>query len=158
MGGMRLPPSVHIVLAPSRIVGAGVGIAALGTLAVVFLLPADAWQQAAAVLVVVTWAAAIFWVVALRRGRFAITELRLAPDLVLVVHRGDGRLVGGHVRRSTYVGAGVTSIVWRADGAFWSRALLIVPDMLPAEDFRRLRVMLRYARSAVVQGMPASQA
>jgi hypothetical protein len=158
MGDMRLPPSVHIVLGPSRIVGAGVGIAALGTLAVVFLLPADAWQQAAAVLVVVTWAVAIFGVVALRRGRFAITELRLAPDLVLVVHRGDGRLVAGHVRRSTYVGAWVTSIVWRADGAFWSRAILIVPDMLPAEDFRRLRVMLRYARSAVVQGMPASQA
>ena len=93
MGDMRLPPSVHIVLGPSRIVGASVGIAALGTLAVVFLLPADAWQQAAAVLVVVTWAAAIFWVVALRRGRFAIAELRLAPDLVLVVHRGDGQLV-----------------------------------------------------------------
>jgi hypothetical protein len=158
MGDMRLPPSVHIALGPSPIVGAAVGIVALGTLAIVFLLPADAWQQAGAVLVVLTWAAAIFWVVALRRGRFAITELRLAPDLVLVVHRGDGRLVAGHVRRSTYVGAWVTSIVWRADGAFWSRAILIVPDMLPAEDFRRLRVMLRYARSAVVQGMPASQA
>ena len=134
------------------------GVAALGTLAIVFLLPADAWQQAGAVFLVVTWAAAIFWVVALRRSRFAITELRLAPDLVLVVHRGDGRLVAGHVRRSTYVGAWLTSIVWRADGAFWSRAILIVPDMLPAEDFRRLRVMLRYARSAVAQEVPASQA
>jgi hypothetical protein len=158
MSDMRLPPSVHIVLGASRIVGAGVGLAALGTLAIVFLLPADAWQQAGAVLVVVMWAAAIFWVVALRRSPFAITELRLAPDLVLVVHRGDGRLVAGHVRRSTYVGAWLTSIVWRADGAFWSRAILIVPDMLPAEDFRRLRVMLRYARSAVAQGVPASHA
>jgi hypothetical protein len=158
MGGMRLPPSVHVVLGPSRIVGAGIGLAALGALAIVFLLPADAWQQALGVLVVVTWAAASFWVVALRRSRFSIAELRLAPDLVLVVHRGDGRLTAGHVRSSTYVGAWVTSIVWRADGAFRSRAILIVPDMLPAEDFRRLRVMLRYARSAVAQGVPASQA
>ena len=77
---------------------------------------------------------------------------------MLAVHRGDGRLAAGHVRRSTYVGAWMTSVVWRADGAYWSRAILIVPDMLPAEDFRRLRVMLRYARSAVAQEVPASQA
>lgn len=158
MRGMRLPPSVHVVLGPSRIVGSGVGIAALATLAIVFLLPAESWQQAVAVLVVVTWAAAAFWVVALRRSRFAITELRLAPDLVLVVHSGDGRLVAGHVRSSTYVGAWLTTIVWRADGAYWSRAVLIVPDMLPADDFRKLRVMLRYARSAVAQDAPVSQA
>ena len=29
--------------------------------------------------------------------------------------------------------------------------MLVVPDMLPAEDFRRLRVMLRYARSGVAR-------
>lgn len=155
---MRLPPSVHVVLGPSCIVGAAIGAAALATLTIVFLLPAYAWQQALAVLAVVGWAAVTFWVVALRRGRFAITELRLAPDLVLVVHRGDGRLVAGHVRSSTYVGARVTTIVWRADGAYWSSAVLVVSDMLAAEDFRRLRIMLRYARNAVAQGVPASQA
>jgi hypothetical protein len=155
---MRLPPSVHVVLGPSRIVGAAIGVAALGTLVVVFLLPADAWKQALGVLAVSVWAAATCWVVALRRSRFAVTELRLAPDLVLVVHMGDGRLVAGHVRSSTYVGAWITTVVWRADGAYWSRAVLMVPDMLAAEDFRRLRVMLRYARNAVVQGVPASQA
>ena len=157
MGSMRLPPSVHVVFGPSRIVGAGIGVAALATLAVMFLLPVQAWQQAIGVVVVLAWAAVAFRVVALRRSRFAITELRLAPDLVLVVHMGDGRLVAGHVRSATYVGAWVTTIVWRADGAYWSRAVLIVPDMLEAEDFRKLRVMLRYARSAVEQGVPASQ-
>jgi cyanate permease len=138
--------------------GAAIGVAALATLAVVFLLPIDAWQQALAVLAVLAWAAVTFWVVALGRSRFAITELRLAPDLVLVVRMGDGRLVAGHVRSSTYVGAWVTTIVWRADGTYWSRTVLVLPDMLAAEDFRRLRVMLRYARNAVAQGVPASQA
>lgn len=157
MGGMRLPPSVHVVFAPSRIVGAGIGVAALATLAIVFLLPMDAWLQFIAAFAVLAWAAAAFRIVALRRTRFATTELRLAPDLVLVVRMGDGRLVAGHVRSATYVGAWVTTIVWRADGAYWSRAVLIVPDMLDAEDFRKLRVMLRYARSAVEQGVPASQ-
>src|SRR5206468_216967 len=84
---------------PSRIAGAAIGVAALGTLAVVFMLPADAWQHALAVLAVLAWVTLAFWVVALRRGRFAITQLRLAPDLVVGVHRGDGRLVPGHRRR-----------------------------------------------------------
>jgi toxin CptA len=155
---MRLPPSVHVVLGPSRIVGAVIGLAGLATIVIVFLLPVDGGLQALGVLAVLAWVAAVFWVVALRRSRFAITELRLAADLVLVVHMGDGRLVAGHVRSSTYVGAWVTTIVWRADRARWSRTVLIVADMLPAEDFRRLRVMLRYARSAVEEGVPASQA
>jgi len=100
--------------------------------------------------------AVAFHVVALRRGRWAVTELRLAPDLVLVVHRGDGRLIAGHVRSATYVAASLSSIVWRPDGGRYSRAILIVPDMLPEEDFRRLRVMLRYARNAEVQDTPLS--
>ena len=155
---MRLPPSVHVVLGPSRIVGVGVGLAALAVLAVVFALPLAAWQQGLVTLAVLAWAARAFVVVALRRSPRAVTELRLAPDLVLVAHHGDGRLVAGHVRSATYVGELVTSIVWRPDDAWRSRAILVVPDMLPADDFRRLRVMLRYARNAEAQGAPASHA
>ncbi len=109
MGGMRLPPSVHVVLGPSRIVGAAIGVAALATLAVVLALPLPAWQQSALCVLVAGWALVVFRVVALRRGAFAVTELRLAPDLVLVVHMGDGRLVAGHVRSATYVGAWMTT-------------------------------------------------
>ena len=154
---MRLPPSVHVVLGPSRCVGAAIGIATLATLVVVLILPWDAWLHFLACLAVLAWAGIAFHVVALRRGRWAVTELRLAPDLVLVVHRGDGRLIAGHVRSSTYVAASLTSIVWRPDGARLSRAILIVPDMLTEEDFRRLRVLLRYARNAEVQDTPLSQ-
>jgi len=154
---MRMPPSVHVVLGPSRCVGAEIGVAALATLVVVLNLPWDAWVHFFTCLAVLAWAGIAFHVVALRRGRWAVTELRLAPDLVLVVHRGDGRLIAGHVRSATYVAASLTSIVWRPDGARFSRAILIVPDMLPEEDFRRLRVMLRYARNAEVQDTPLSQ-
>ena len=104
------------------------------------------------------WALVSFQRQAVRRGNGVVKELRLAPDLILVVCLGDGRLIAGHVRRATYVGPWLTSIVWRPDGAWWSRSLLVVPDMLPEDDFRRLRVMLRYARSADVQRIPASHA
>ena len=118
MGGMRLPPTVHVVLRPSRTVGAGLGVAALATLAVVLALPWPAWAQAAAAAGVLAWAAFAFRRHALLRGAGAVTELRLAGDLVLVAHLADGTLVAGHVRSSTYVGAQLTSIVWRPDGAW----------------------------------------
>jgi len=133
---MRLPPILHVSLGPSRIAGAAIGTMTLATLVVVLQFPIAPWQHAVIC---------------------AIVQLRLAPDLLIVVTRGDGRLVGGHVRSSTCVSAAMTSIVWRPDGARWSRAILVVPDMLPADEFRRLRVMLRYARSGRTQDAPANQ-
>ena len=155
---MRMPPSVHVVLSPSRIAGTGIGLLAVATIALTIALPLQPLPQIAMIAAVVAWAGWSFHVDALHRGRFAVTEVRLAPDLILVACMGDGRLVAGHVRAATYVGAWITTIVWRPDGRRWSRAILVLPDMLPAEDFRRLRVMLRYARSGEAQEAPASQA
>ncbi len=155
---MRIPPSVHVVLSPSLITGVGIGVLAVATLALTVALPLPPILQCGLAAAIVAWAGWCFQVDALHRGAFAVTEVRVAPDLVLVACMGDGRLAAGHVRAATYVDAWLTTIVWRPDGARWSRAILILPDMLPAEDFRRLRVMLRYARSAEVQGAPASQA
>jgi hypothetical protein len=155
---MRRPPSVHVVLSPSRIAGACIGVFAMATIALTVGLPLEPLVQMAMIAAVVAWAGWSFQVDALRRGSLAVTELRLAPDLILIACMGDGLLVAGHVRASTYVGAWVTTIVWRPDGSRWSRTILVLPDMLPAEDFRRLRVMLRYARSGDVQDLPASHA
>jgi hypothetical protein len=155
---MRMPPPVHVVLAPSRIAGAGIGVLAAATIALTIALPLQTLLQVAMIAAVVAWAGWSFHADALHRGRFAVTEVRLAPDLILVACMGDGRLVAGRVRASTYVGAWVTTIVWRPDGWRWSCSILVLPDMLPAEDFRRLRVMLRYARSCETQDLPANQA
>jgi hypothetical protein len=155
---MRMPPSVHVVLAPSRIAGVGIGLLAAATIALTLALPLEPWLQAISVAAVVTWAGGSFQVAALHRGRRAVTQIRVAPDLMLVACMGDGHLAAGYVRAATYVGPWMTTIVWRPDGRPTSRAILVLPDMLPAEDFRRLRVMLRYARSAEVQDVPASQA
>jgi hypothetical protein len=157
-GGMRLPPAVHVELHPSRVAGAAIGALALVTLAVLFALPLPAWQQSAGTVAVAGWAWLAFGRVALRRGVRTVTALTLAHNRMVIASLGDGTRVAGHVRGATFVGSLVTSIVWRPDGARWSRAVLVLPDMLPAEDFRRLRVLLRYARSDVAQGDPASQA
>jgi hypothetical protein len=44
-------------------------------------------------------------------------------------------------------GAMLTPIVLRPTGAHRSRAIAILPDMLGAEDLRKLRVLLRLGRS-----------
>ena len=154
---MRLPPVVHVSLGPSRSAGAAIGVGTLATLVVVLMLPLEPWLHGAVCAVVLAWAWVAFERIAVRSIPDAVVQLRLAPDLMIVVTRGDGRRVAGHVRSSTCVSAAVTSIVWRPDGARWSRSILVLPDMLPPDDFRRLRVMLRYARSGLEQEAPANQ-
>ena len=59
----------------------------------------------------------------------------------------DGTSIDAEILGDSYVGAWLTCVVWRAEGAPWwrpARTLLFLPDTLPAEDFRRLRVLLRY--------------
>ena len=154
---MRLPPIVHVSLGPSRSAGAAIGVAALATLVVILLLPLEPWQHGAACAVVLAWAWVAFERIAVRATPDAVVQLRLAPNLLIVVTRGDGRLIAGHVRSATCVSATLTSIVWRPDGARRSRSILVLRDMLPPDDFRRLRVMLRYARNGLEQEAPASQ-
>ncbi len=59
----------------------------------------------------------------------------------------DGRSIEGTVLAETYVGESLTSIVWRPDRARRSRAVALLPDMMPNEDLRRLRVILRYSQA-----------
>ena len=155
---MRLPSAVYVSLGPSRTAGACIGVATLATLVVVLMLPLPPWQHAAMCAVVLAWAWVAFERIAVRATPDAVVHLRLAPDLLIVVTRGDGRLVAGRVRLSTCVSAVLTSIVWRPDRARVSRSILVLPDMLPPDDFRRLRVLLRYARSGLAQDAPASHA
>ena len=155
---MRLPPAVHITLAPSRLAVAWIAAVALVACIVALTLPIDPVLSGLAMLGIVVWAGDRMVVVAWRRGPRASLALWLTGDRMLVVRRGTGALVAGHVRAASYVGPRITTIVWRPDGAHWSRAEWILTDMLPADDFRRLRVLLRYGRNDVAQGTPASHA
>ncbi|MGH8802431.1 MAG: protein YgfX, partial [Casimicrobiaceae bacterium] len=107
---------------------------------------------------ILAWAADRALVVALRRGRRAVRSFDVAADLHLCVGFGDGTTRRGCVEPGTCVTSRVTTLVWRPNGSAFARSVLILPDMLPAEDFRRLRVLLRYARKDPAHGAPASHA
>jgi len=158
MDGMVLPPTVIVTPGASRSAGVLLGLMATATVAVVVALPLELWLQSGLILALAAWTTHVFHRVALRRGARAVTEVRLAANRLIAVRHGGRPLVAGHVRTASHVGSRLTTIVWRPDGARWSRTLVLLPDMLPPDDFRRLRVLLRYARSDDVQGVPASHA
>ena len=72
---------------------------------------------------------------------------RARPGRRLLVSLGgdvevDG--VAGALRDGSFVAPWLVSIRWRPAGTWKDRSLLVAPDMLGVEDFRRLRVLLRW--------------
>ena len=96
----------------------------------------------------------------------ALRALRNAPpaglvlrmDATVVILETDGRTTDAALTTESYTGTLVTTLVLRVPGKRTLRTCVVLPDMLPAEDFRRLRVRLRYVTSAVEAGAPASHA
>jgi hypothetical protein len=43
-----------------------------------------------------------------------------------------------------FVAPWLVAVRWRPAGRWRDRSLLVVPDMLGADDFRRLRVLLKF--------------
>jgi hypothetical protein len=155
---MRWPPPVRVTLAPSRYACWLIALLALATCVVVGTLPLPPLVLSLASTGIVAWAVDRIVVVGLRRGSRAIQAFELRGDLSLVVAFASGAACAGRVQPASYVGARLSTIVWRPYGRRRARAILILPDMLAADDFRRLRVLLRYARSDVAQDAPASHA
>ncbi len=135
-----------------------IGSLTLSTCVVIATLPLEPAAIGLASIVVVVWGIDRIHVVALRHGPRAVRQFELRGDLTVVVVTGDGNARAGRVHRDSYVGARLSTLVWRPFGRWRSRAILLLPDMLPADDFRRLRVLLRYGRSDVAHGAPASHA
>lgn len=155
---MRWPPPVRVSLAPSIAASLLIGLLGLCTCCVLATLELGVPITALAILAVVLWAIDRIVVVALRFGSRAVRQFELRGDLTVIVLTGDGVACAGRVHRESYVGARVSTIVWRPFGRWRLRTILLLPDMLPPADFRRLRVLLRYGRSDVAQGRPASHA
>jgi hypothetical protein len=80
-------------------------------------------------------------------GRGVPALMHVGNDRRMTVTDCEGRSHDGTILDDTFVGAWLTTIVWRRDGSpWWARtsAIVVLPDMLSADEFRRLRVALRY--------------
>ncbi len=155
---MRPPVQLRVSPRPSRAAAVVIVVFAVAAFGAVVSLPTPIAVDMVAAVALFGWARHHFRRHVTRRSPRAVIEILLSSDAVIVVRRNDGKLVAGHVRSATFVHPWFTSIVWRPDGARWSRSLPLAPDMLGIDEFRRLRVLLRYGRREVTAGSPASHA
>ena len=160
---MKPPPSLHLEPRSSLRAVALVTALHAATATLLLTLPLPIGARLAGAIAIALAGMLNVWRVA---GGCAPASLHVGVDGRIAITRRDGRAEAGAVLADSYVGRRLTTIVWRPDKQHRARTLLIVADMLPAEEFRRLRVMLRYGRSfdaggeasAVDAGRPASHA
>jgi hypothetical protein len=154
---MHAPPPLRIDLAPSRTSAVLIGLSCVATAALVAWLPLP-WELRVATILAIGINGGRALATALQWPQRATVGFVLRADRTLTLLLRDGRTAFGCVQPASYVGACLTTVVWREPGRRIPRALLILPDMLDGEAFRQLRVLLRYGRSDEVAGVPASQA
>lgn len=155
---MRLPVQLRVSLRPSRTAAFAIFAIAAVSWAAVLVLSVPTIAHLVTGLALGGWALLACRRHAWRTSPRAVVEVMLSSDAVVVVRQRDGRLIAGLVRPATFVHPRFTSIVWRPDRAWLSRSVPLLPDMMGLDDFRRLRVLLRYGRREVTAGAPASQA
>ena len=142
---MKLLPPLRLAPRRSRLATAIIAASYAATAALLLALPLPA--------VVVFGGAggiglACVWTLWRALGRSAPLLLRVGVDRRIAVITADGRACDGDILADSYVGHRLTTIVWLPDGARRARTLMVAADTLSAEDFRRLRVALRYGRAA----------
>ena len=72
-------------------------------------------------------------------------RLWLARDGNVRVEWRDGRAIEGSVRPGSFVAPWLTIVRWRPEGAWCDRTVPLLPGMVDAEAFRRLRIVLRFS-------------
>jgi hypothetical protein len=155
---MRLPVQLRVSLRSSRLAAFAIATNAAVAWAAVLVLSVPTIAHLVTGLALGGWALLACRRHAWRTAPRAVVEVMLSSDAVVVVRYRDGRLVAGHVRSGSFVHPWFTSIVWRPDGQRRSCSVPLLPDMLGLDEFRRLRVLLRYGRREVTAEDPASQA
>jgi len=134
----------RVALAPSRIAAFCVLVAGGVTLALVAVLPLPAGAAACAIL----WVGAV-WLDAYRRvacvGPRSVREVLLHRDRRIEIVDAKQGARAGRLRDGCFVAPWLTIVRWRPDGARIDRTVLVLPDMLDAERFRRLRVLLKWS-------------
>ena len=137
--------ALRIRLRPSRWAAAIAIVMAVASIGVAFFAGGAPWARVLAA----TWATCLaleaIHRIALHRGRDGATRIVLRPPRDIEVEGGMGRTRAGAIADGCFVAPWLTIVRWRPAGARFDRTILVLPDMIGADEFRRLRVMLRWA-------------
>ena len=114
------------------------------TSALIWLLPLDLWLKIAAVLLILT--SLIYHVRrdAMRTSRNAILALKISPECRCNAQVWSGDWFEAQLLSTSFVSPYLTILNLRLDHARLVKHVVILPDAIEAEQFRELRVLLRW--------------
>ena len=139
----------RIAVGPSALIAVAVSIVHVGAAAVLWLVPIPVLGKA-----VFTLAIALSLVYFMARDAAlhapgAIVALELGEQGAIACQTRDGAWLNCELLGSTYVSPGMTVVNLRARGWGGQRRVILVPDNVDPEDFRRLRAWLRWRSAGV---------
>jgi len=151
---MKETHALRISLGPSRVASALICLSCLSTAALVAWLPGPPSLRGALVIGIAAYAIVTMRHWATRSASHAIIGIEVRLDRTVCLTERAGERIEGVLQPDTYVGALVTTVVMRPEGKRRPRSTTILTDMLPTEDFRRLRLMLRLGQTAATAASP----
>ena len=136
---------VRIDLVASRVGLAAVVAMAAATIALIVFTPGPAALRILAATWIACAALHALHAVALQRGRHGVRAVLACRDGAIDVQDAAGAWRTGILRAGSFVAPWLTIVRWRPHTARFDATIVLLPDMLPAEDFRRMRVLLRWS-------------
>lgn len=138
--------ALRVSLRPSFILAAILVIVHGAAIAVILMANMPPWLALIAIAALVINLGVSIWRNALTRGGNAVVEIGVASDTALSIRTRRGEWLECEVRGDTYVAWFLTVLNLRQIGTGKRLSVAILPDAIDAEDFRRLRVWLRWHR------------
>jgi toxin CptA len=144
MNELRASATGDYRIAPSWRLAAILALGHGGVAALVLLLDiAPAWQLGILALLIASLVYELRTTALLRSAK-AVVALRISPDNVFSAQLRGGGWRDYEVLGSTYVTSALTVLILRAAGARRMQSVVLLPDSMAADDFRRLRTWLRW--------------
>jgi toxin CptA len=136
MLNIRLKPSGHLTLLISAVHVIAIGL--------FLVLPLPILLKVAATLAFCTSLAFYLKRYARLAAPNSIIALEAGEDCTCVIETRNGRRLHGILLPTSYVSASLTVLNLKAHGERLARHVVILPDAINSEDFRKLRVFLRW--------------
>lgn len=135
---------VRVSLKPSRYILAALVTVHTAAAVVVWPLQIPGVAKATLVAFVVASFARSLWRNALLKTRGAIVAIALEDSQNVSVRTREGPWREARILGTSYVSPRLTALNLRVEGLTLVRHVVMVPDNVDSEDFRQLRVMLRW--------------
>ena len=135
---------LRIRLTPSRLLAAVLILAHAAAIVVVVMVELPQWLKVVAIALLIAQCAVVVRRQALLRGANAATAIEITSDHRINVESRSAGWCEYEVLGSSYVAPYLTVLNLRQSGTRVAKHVLLLPDSLNTDDFRKLRVWLRW--------------